>query len=536
MNLVAKDLELGLFSKAAGYDVEMVGTSNIVAKLSGTVDNPFGEVLLTATGGIKGSTFDLLHGHFLLKDWRVNVEELTVQRELAGKMYGATATGFVPLRALTAKTKEALPDNEQLNLTVSLDNADLSLLPVLSKQIKWGIGELKGAVKITGTAAHPQVNGKIALNDGSIKVKGMNSLIEHINISTLFKGERFDIENFSGNIGGGTFALTGGFSFPGLGFTDYSFDFAAVDLDIDSDVFDGILNANFSFSEEQFLHWVLPKLSGQINIDKCRFSIPDIPDSDDPLPNILIDVSLNLSEKVHFYRSHLYDMYFKGNAHFGGSTAHPKTSGVITVKRGGTLTYLESVFNIREGEAHFNQIDSFMPTVHLAADTKIANTKIFLNVNGQPNNMDFKLTSSPEMTQEEIIKLLTLREAYSKGGEVNLTAADALAIGLQMTVIGEIEDALKRTLGIDQFTVSRGSGSMFERHNPGENDNSYEKDYNVTVGKYIGDKFMVRYTRGFGSHHVNRYGIQYDFNDNFGLTVEKEGKDYIFSIEARYKF
>ena len=151
--------------------------------------------------------------------------------------------------------------------------------------------------------------------------------------------------------------------------------------------------------------------------------------------------------------------------------------------------------------------------------------------------MEFNLTSSPEMTQEEIAKLLTLRDSYSRGGDVNLTAEDALAIGLQMTLLGELEDALRKTVGIDQFTVSRGSGSMFESHTPAEsNSGDRDKDYNVKIGKYVNDKLMIRYTRGFGSHKVNRYGLQYDFNDNLGFTIEREGKDYIFSFEARYKF
>ena len=537
LTMVAKDIEPGMFTNAAGFDWDVVGTSNIVGKLSGTVDNPFGEVLLTATGGIKGSTFDLLHGHFLLKDWRVNVEELTVERELAGKTYGANMKGFVPLRALTAHSKDKLSDNEQLGLTISLDGADLSLLPVLSdKFISFGVGELKGEVKITGTAAHPQFNGQIVLNDGSIKLKSMKSLIEHINISMLLKDERFDIENFSGNIGGGTFATTGGFNFAGFEFKDYNFDLVADNLDINSDFYKGLFNANFNISEGKIFRQTLPKLSGQINLDKCRISIPSIPESDDPLPNFILDVSLNIGEKVHFYSTNLYDMYFTGNAHFGGTTEHPKTSGSIYVKRGGTLTYIESVFNIREGEAHFNQLDSLFPTVHFFAETKIDRTKVFLGVDGTIDNLKFILTSSPEMTQEEIIQLLTLREAYSKDGGNSLSTADALAIGLRMTVLSDIEDALKRTLGIDQLTVSRGSGSMFESHNPGEQSNDRNKDYNIKIGKHINDKLMIRYTRGFGSHHVNRYGIQYDFNDNFGLTIEREGKDYIFSIEARYKF
>ena len=535
MNLVAKELELGIFTKAAGYDVEMVGTSNIVGKLGGTVDNPSGELLWTATGGIKGSTFDLLHGHFLLKDWRVNVEELSVKRELSGKIYGARAEGFVPLRALIARTKENLPDNEQLNLTVSLDGADLSLLPVVSDYVAWGIGDLQGSVKITGTAARPQINGAISLNEGSVKIKGMKSLIEHINIATAFKGERFDIENFSGNIGAGTFALTGGFNFPDLEIKDYNFDFAAIDLDINSDVYKGLFNANFNFSEAQTRNSTLPKVSGQINIDKCRFSVPTLPDDEEPLPNVIIDVALNLGEKVHFYSSRLYDMYLTGNARFEGTTLHPKTSGLITVKRGGTLTYLESVFNIREGEAHFNQVDSFFPSLHFYAETKIDRTKIFLSVEGPPNKMQFKLGSSPEMNETEILRLLTLRSAYSNG-ESNLSAADALAIGLQMTVLADIEDALKRTLGIDQLSVARGSGSMFERHHPGEQSTNTDKDYNIKIGKFVNDKLMLRYTHGFGSHKVNRYGLQYDFNDNLGFTIEREGKDYIFSFEARYKF
>ena len=537
VTLTTREIALGLFSKAAGYDLEMVGTSNIVAKINGNIDNPSGEVLLTATGGIKGATFDSLQGHFLLKDRRVNVERLIASREISGKEYSASVEGYVPLKALLAQSRENLPDDEQLNLNVSMENANLSLLPVVSNLVKVATGELEGAVKITGTAAHPQINGKISMNNGSIKLKYMKSLIENINVAMLFKGERFDIENFSGNIGGGTFALMGGFDFPGLEVTNYNFDFAADNLAIDSDFYNGPLKANFNISEGQIFRRTLPKLSGQVNIDKCRISVPTLPESDDePLPDWILDVSLNLGEKVHFYSSHLYDMYFIGNAHFGGTTLIPKTSGTINVKRGGTLTYLESVFNIREGEVHFNQVGSFLPTLHLSADTQIASTKIFVRAEGQPNNMQFTLTSSPEMTKEEIIKLLTLRDAYTKGGENNLSAEDAITIGLQIVLLGDIEDALKRTLGIDQFSFARGTGSMFEKHAPAEQDSKDKSDYNIKIGKYVNDKLMLRYTRGFGDHKVNRYGIHYDFNDNLGFTVEREGSDYVFSLEAQYKF
>ena len=472
-----------------------------------------------------------------MSDWRVTVDDLTVQRELGGKTYGASAKGYIPLKALTARTKENLPDDEQLNLTVSLDGADLSLLPVLSSDyVAFGVGDLDGSVVITGTAAHPQVNGRIALNDGSVKLKVMKKMIEHINIATVFKGERFDIENFTANVGKGVFTVKGGFDFGGLELDNYNFDISADNLDIDSKAYRGLFNATFNISEGQAFHWKLPKISGVMNFEKCRISVPSLPGDDSPLPNVLLDVTINAGDKVHFYSSHLYDMYLTGSVHLEGTTNHPKTAGAINVKRGGTLTYLESVFNIREGEAHFNQIGTFMPSLHFFAETKIDRTRIFLYVDGSPDNFKFKLASSPEMTETEILRLLTLREAYARG-EGTLSSTDALAIGLQMTILSELEDALKKSLGIDQFNVSRGTGSKFDHRSTEERLNSeYKYDFNVTIGKYVTDKLMLRYTRGFGSHKLNRYGIQYDFNDNLGITIEREGKDYIFTLEARYNF
>ncbi|MBR1646508.1 MAG: translocation/assembly module TamB domain-containing protein [Selenomonadaceae bacterium] len=537
--LTAKDIALGMFAKAAGYKKDDVsGTTEIVAQLSGTINDPFGELIVISRGGsFGGSNFDEVYGHFLFRDRRVNVEELRIERELGGRIVSANAEGYIPLKALTADKKEKLPDDEQLDLSFSLDGADLSLLPVLSNYVAWGIGNLEGSIKVTGTAAHPQVNGQVSLIDGSVKVKGMKTLIEHFNVAANFKGERFDLEKFSGKMGGGEFTLTGGFSFPGLEFTNYNFDFAAKDLDIESTFYGGKFNANFNFSEGEFFHWHLPKLTGQIDLDRCRVGIPTIPDDDSPTPNIILDVTLNLGEKAHFYSSRLFDMYLVGSARFEGTSLHPKSSGSIHVKRGGTLTYLESVFNIREGEAHFNQIDTFLPSLHFYADTKIGTTKVFLYIDGSPDNMKFKLGSSPEMTETEIFRLLTLREAYRDGGG-SFTAADAVAIGLQMTVLADLEDMLKKSLGIDQFRVARGSGSIFEKYSTHSKERGErEKSYNITIGKYINDKIMVHYTHGFGgAKKVHRFGIQYDFNDNLGFMIEREGSHYIFGIEARYKF
>ena len=546
LNLTSEKLNLGIIPAAAGMEnTDANGFFGINAKVGGVMNNPEAEITLNASGDIKGATFDSVDGNILFKNWAFNIENFVVKRKVAEQLYRLSAEGVLPVQAFMVNTenKKTLSAEEQLNLKVSLDDADLSLLPTISNYVSWAVGNMNGNLVITGAADNPQINGNISVADGSVKIKGMKTLIEHINISTLFKGNRFDIENFSSNLGNGIFSVDGGFNFANLELSDYNFDIKADNLNIVSDFFTGPLNAEFNFSETELPRRDsrmrvrnMPKISGHLDLEHCLLSVPTIPDSDEPLPNMLIDVRLNLGDKVHFYSSRLYDMYLTGSAHFGRSTTHPRPSGTISVKRGGTITYLQTIFDIREGEVLFNQDDSFMPTVHFAADTKLTRTKIYLSADGSlGKDVVFKLSSSPEMSETEIIQLLTFRTAYDKGNS-NFTAADALEIGLQMSVLAEIEDTVKRTLGLDKFMVSRGSGSAFESMSATPEGNRHENEFNISLGKYVTDKLMIRYTQGINGDHVTRYGIQYDINDNLGLTIEREKNEFIFGIEARYNF
>ena len=307
-------------------------------------------------------------------------------------------------------------------------------------------------------------------------------------------------------------------------------------MEIQSNFFNGPVNANFSLTEGQDENGrILPKVSGELNLDHCVIGFPSIPDSDEPLPEMLLDVSINLGERVHLYSSRLFDMFLYGSAHYGGTTLKPRQSGEMHVKRGGTVTYLQNVFDVKEGDAFFNQIGSFFPSLHFFAETKLTRTSIFLNVDGTLDKMDLKLTSNPSMTDTEIIKVLTFREAYDNGKE-NLGLADALSIGLQMSIVGEIEDTIKRTLGLDRFILTSGSGSAFNNRPMRDDESRRENEFNVSIGKYVTDKLMIRYTQGINGQKISRYGFQYDINNNMGITAEHESGEYIFGFEARYNF
>ncbi|WP_255448750.1 translocation/assembly module TamB domain-containing protein [Selenomonas ruminis] len=532
--LSASDLEMGMFAKAAGIQANVIGTADIEATFGGVVPNPSADVTISGhNGGVQGSTFDNLNGVFHLKNGLITVDTLTVQKVTGVKTYQASAKGIIPSRALFADENEQLDDIEQIQLTVSLDQADLSLLPTVSKQVDWAVGATTGNLKIHGTLAHPLVDGTVGLTNGAVKWKMLEKPMTDMNAKITFAGSKVTVQDFSGKMGEGTYSLTGFVLLDGVSPDKYDFTLKADKLDIQSDLFRGPITGEIHVFDTDFYGRHMPKISGTVDFQNCMVSVPAIPDGDSDLPDAVLDVQVNVGDKVHFYSSYLYDLYLGGQFHIGGIVSHPKMSGSLQVKRGGTINYLKTEFKIREGLATFDQVASFLPSIDFFADTRLTQAKVFLSAKGPLDKMEIKLTSSPEMSQTQIIQLLTLRDAY-KNGQKNMNAGDMLSVGIQMSFLSEVEDILRDFLFLDQFTISRGSGSIYDRHDLENETNKY--DFNVQMGKYISDRVMVKYTRSLGGQNVNRYGLQYDFNDKLGLTFDREGSGYIVGLEARMSF
>ena len=536
----AGNLELGMFTGLAGLTVrDVTGTADIEAIIGGYTYNPSADVTLKAVnGGLQGAAFDTLTGEAHLKNGLIDLTEMKVVKQVGKQSCSAVAKGIVPLRALTAGRDEWLADYEQIQLQLNLQDADLSLLPTVSKEIDWALGDTDGDIKIHGTLAHPMLDGSIVIPNGAVKIKGLEEPITDMTARINFNGSQVTVEEFFGKMGGGSYKLNGSVSLNGWTPEHYDFSLIFDKLGIKSKFFTGPLNGELHLQDTDFYgnHW--PKISGNIDFRNCLVSVPAIPDSEGELPEMVFDVQVNVGDKVHFYSPYLYDLYLTGGFHVGGIMSHPKMSGGLQVKRGGTINYLKTEFKIREGRATFNQVASFMPSIDFFADTKLTQAKVFLSIKGPLGAADMKLMSSPQMSQTQIIQLLTLRDAY-KNGNSTINAGDLLAVGLQMTFLSEIEGAMREFLYLDKLSISRGSGSAFDnyRTNKETKENEENKyDFNVSMGKYISDKVMLRYTHGFSGRGVNRYGVQYDINDRWGVTLERESNGTIFGVEARMTF
>ena len=536
VDVTATDIALGIFTRFGGVAEAVTGTTSLTLHIGGYTQQPEADLKITAkNGGARGASFDELTGEAKLRHAVIHLNNLAVTKYIDGIAYTASAHGEIPLRALTAERSELVTAYDEINLTVALDNADLSLLPVFSEQVEWALGRTEGSLRLHGTLAAPRLDGSLRVTGGALKFKLLENPLTDMELRVDARGDNVIVRECTGHMGAGSYMLTGRMGLNGIEPTAYDFTFVMNDLAVKTSFFDGPISGSLQLTEDEYWGEKLPKLAGTINIDRALVSIPSIPDTNDELPHIILDVGVTVERHVHFFSSGIYDIHPSGYVHFGGTTHHPHTTGMIGVRRGDTVSYLRTVFKIREGTATFNQPESFLPEIAFLAEARLTHTRVYLSANGPLDHMDFRLWSSPEMSQEEIIRMLTLRSAY-RSGEGGITAADVLSIGLQMSILSEVEDSLKDFLHLDVLRLSSGSGALFEM----KDDEAVKKNedaYNIEVGKYFGDRVLVRYVQGLGAAlDKHRYGIQYDFSDKFGISYDREGADQLFSVEARIRF
>ena len=523
----------GIIPAAAGSTVELSGTLDMEAQFGGTVERPEGNASISLTsGGVGASAFDTMTGLLKLRGSVIEIEQLIVAKSQGGHDYHVTANGFVPIHALTSGANEELESYDQLNLHVSLDHGDLGLLPFLSKEIEWAMGETNGNVTIGGTLAEPSIIGTVSVKDGSIKPRAMMVPLTELNVGIEATGDEITITNGSGKLGDGRFTVSGRTRLDGTTLTDYDLKLDAKKLDVETDFFMGPVTGSFELNEGEIFNHRLPKVTGHLDIDDVTISMPTIPESDGELPDVILDVDLNVGKHTHLYSPSLYDVWLADStAHFGGTTRHPKTSGSIKVRRG-NVTYLQTIFHIMDGQANFNQVDSFMPSIVFHAGTRLSRTRVFLSVEGPLPSMTFHLFSSPPMSQEEILKLLTLREAYRSGEDMtNAEMSAFLGAGLQMSFLGEITDTMRDMLKLDELTITQENAE-----HEGVRDNNGFAGYNVKLGKYVTDKIMIEYMRGI-NQDLNRVMVRYDFNDRFSIFAgRREDADTFVGLESRISF
>src|SRR5256712_11405191 len=166
LEISGQGLSLGLLQALAGGRRSMDGELEFTLQLSGDLADPVAGLSATVTNGMVGSApFDRMILQAYYRHGLLFLEQGLVQQD----RHKVKITGIVPIDPLRVRVDDIQP----VDLHVSLIDADLSMLSLLTDRIEEGRGPLAGELHLTGTMARPHLEGTLTSSGGGPRPHGV---------------------------------------------------------------------------------------------------------------------------------------------------------------------------------------------------------------------------------------------------------------------------------------------------------------------------------------------------------------------------
>lgn len=522
IQLVASKVPVQTVLPLVTKNVNAQGNWNFIINVHGLTKSPkveFSSEVEQAV--INGISLDQLSILGTMEDQVVNIQQGMIKKSDSS----IKVRGKLPLGAFV--TNEYVSDDmtKQFDVYVDMNEANLSVLPLMFKEVQTADGAIHGVVHVTGNSSNILANGTVELANGSMKLQSLKKLVTQLKGQLSFRGNHVDMTG-STTMGKGNAGLSGNIGWKGSGITSYYGALQMKGIEIGHAFYTGPLDGELYIVDKQDM----PTLVGAIILHDVVASIPLTLESSNTSIPLGLDLTIDAKDNVRLYNPLLYDMFLQGKVKFEGTVGEPKASGKLSVNKG-YVKYLNNRFKITEGQAKFAS-GSIIPELNVRSMANVKNYRISLQAEGPATQMKLKLSSEPNLSERQIISLLTF--GRSVGNTSGVTADDANALltsSLQSLAFGYVEDVLQDTLGLDMVNFTTGSLDGKDSRDLKEKTN-----LNVTIGKYVVPDLMITLSSGLNNNQL-AYGFQYDINRSISATgwINNENKRYL-GAQWRYRF
>ena len=522
IQLVASKVPVQTVLPLVTQDVNAQGNWNFIINVHGLTKSPKVEFSSEVEQPvINGISLDQLSILGTMENQVVNIQQGMIKKANAS----IKVRGKLPLGAFVTNEYVADDVSKQFDVYVDMNEANLSVLPLMFKEVRSADGDIRGVVHVTGNSSNILAKGTVELANGSMQLQSLKKPVTNVKGQLLFRGNHVDITG-STTMGKGNAGLSGNIGWMGHSITSYYGALQMKGIEIAHSFYTGPLDGELYIVNKQDM----PTLVGAIALHDVVGTIPLTFESSGASIPLGLDVTIDAKDNVRLYNPLLYDMFLQGKVKFEGTLGEPKASGKLSVNKG-YVKYLKNRFKITEGQAKF-VTGSIIPELNVRSMANVKNYRISLQAEGPATQMKLKLTSEPNLSERQIISLLTF--GRNVGNTSGVTSEDANALltsSLQSLAFGYIEDVLQDTLKLDLVNITTGSLDGKDSRDLQEKNN-----FNVTIGKYVVPDLMVTLTRGLKNDHVS-YGFQYDINHNISATgwINNENKRYL-GAQWRYRF
>jgi len=542
-------LNLGTLAELYPLDVTLAGEADLSFSYSDSADSPvFHASARSYQIGFAGALVDSLQ---INGQWRSGLLKFS---DSGFKINGDWVKFGGSLPVDFPQVAPAMPTPE-MDFFARAENVNLDWLAPFAPSLEAIEGAATFNIFIAGPGTAPRINGYVFVQHGAVKFQHVEPPIHAINFAMQMQDNELVLDDFSGALGEGTFALFGQTHFADNKLSQSSFTLKLNKPTLThSDLFKlSVLDGNLTLiqKEEKF------RLQGAITVSEAKYTADFKPKLDELLnrlperptqqaagilDKILLDVNVLGQENV-WIDNNIAKIKMNANLTIFGTAARPNVSGRLEVNKGYVL-YLDRKFKITEGVIDFTDPGRINPYINLSATCtmtdyqaiKETSYEITLKISGQMEKPDLTLTSNPSLDKADIIAMLTVgrtRGTLLTSLEAGKTSTfqdvlvDRFKEFTSQRIAGMTEQQLGRTFSLESISIE---GNLFQ----------VDKNWGpkLTATKQLSDRINLTYSTVVG--HANEQQIKLGYQIYKHLSVigntgqtGKSGLDLKFNFKFR---
>lgn len=338
--------------------------------------------------------------------------------------------------------------------------SSLKIIEFITPLIEEAQGRIKLNANISGTTRATRFDGGVNLRDGFLRLKGVDATIENLNGDIGLSGDQAELSEMRGSLGGGQIQVSGGVELylnrpPIFNIELYGRDNRLKFFPVS---YAEVEEAQLSFTGDHppYLFGGQAKIrktlmrnnfdmsGGQKQLQNARY-----------LPSKKGDGSSFYEVKIHavaeqgvFVENDLFDAEFRGDITLLNNFEYPEIIGKAELIKG-RLLFRSTAFILDHAIVKLPSPEIFRPQFSVGGSTIVNNYKISLFASGTPDEPKISFSSSPPLSQGDILSLLAFG---FKGEDTKGVRQDDLSA----ITYSEVGSILLEQLRISKDLQSRG--------------------------------------------------------------------------------
>ena len=517
----ASNLQLDFNSNQYDFNLNLKSNLDFSGSLEGSINSPVLRLSHQLTQvSINNTGLELINGEILVENRRRFSASETVEFKEGGN--------------LSLDGSYSLLDDE-LNLSSSLNSLPVAfVLSFIGEGID-ASGEINGNFRAEGSMESPNLGGSLSIAGEYLEL-GLSDPIENYNGEITLSDGSAVVESLEGDFAEGDFVINGDIDLFDL---ENSWNLS---LDGDNLYFQhGSLEGLFD-TELNFVGPLMnPVLEGDIRTYDFVIAIPfEWPTAEVEEGAFVPRIDLNIvPENNVTVESDNMEVFVESGSLdllFDSTLDDPLQMEGRFRSTEGVFSYYNSRFRLENAEAVFTPVDeNDIPTLSVNAITYAGGREITINLSGPADNMRITLSSDSDMTEDEILNLLSTRGALGSaiiGGEdigiQTIIMQELIRIVnsfLQQDIISDLESDFQTAFSLDTIEINAYQFGL-------------EREFELRLGKNITDRLYLEYTTFFREgEREGEISFEYELADPTVLKGTYYGdEDYQISIETEFEF